>query len=510
MSNKTHTAFPSFDQLLTGGGDARIALDDDGYNKYGCGIVPDSLSLAFGSATASTISDMARSAADAVYQKLAAVDGEAEYYPLVEHELELVRQELKQLCALTGEGKSADLAATDVVFAASGTDLHLIAAQMLALSSQARHPALPMLVIMVEPGETGSSVPAALSGQHFSNRSALDVTVTAGETITGTIPTELRTVSIRDSDGSARNLQDVDTEVRALTETAIAQHRQVMLVLADVSKTGMIAPAIDVATGLSKQYRHNFHVMVDACQFRISNASLHAYLQQGFLVAVTGSKFLSGPSFSGALFVPAPVAKKLKSLSLPLALQAYSSRADWPRDWAGADKLCRNANAGLLLRWVAALAELRAFRQLPETAIHRFVLQFGHAIQSYFKHSAHLALLPIVTPERGALHENVSWDQLPSIFSFLIKDASGQHFLNREQTMLVYRRLQKEKHMQLGQPVLCGVRQQTPVSALRLCLSARLIVSAIAGEGDSAQKVIENALLVLDTAAQLAAQLEQI
>lgn len=510
MLSKAHMAFPSLDQLLTEGGDARIALDDGGYNKYGCGIVPDSLSLAFGSATASTISATARIAANAVYQKLAAGYGSADYYLVAENEQELVRQELSQLCALTGNAGSADLAETEVVFAASGTDLHLIAAQMLALSSQVSQSALPMLVIMVEPGETGSSVPAALSGQHFSSRSALDVAVTAGDTIAGTLPTELQTVSIRASDGSARNLQDVDAEVTALTEAAIAQHRQVMLVLADVSKTGMIAPSVDVATGLSKQYRHNFHVMVDACQFRISNVSLHAYLRQGFLVAVTGSKFLSGPSFSGALFVPAPVAKKLKSLSLPLALQAYSSRADWPRDWPGAGQLYRQVNTGLLLRWVAALAELRAFRQLPETAVHLFFLQFGDAVQSYFKHSAHLVLLPIVIPERGVSHKNVSWDQLPGIFSFLIKDASGQHFLNREQTMLLYRRLQKEKHMQVGQPVLCGVRQQTPLSALRLCLSARLIVSAIVGEGDGAKKVIEDALLVLDTIAQLAAQFEQL
>ncbi|MFZ6734619.1 hypothetical protein ACO0LG_22000 [Undibacterium sp. Ji42W] len=510
MPSETHAPFPTLDQLLTGGGDARIALDDDGYNKYGCGIVPDNLSLAFGSATASTISDMARSAANVVYQKLASVNGGAEYYPLIENELELVRQELKQLCALTVQAKSADLATTDVVFAASGTDLHLIAAQMLALSSQASQSALPMLVIMVEPGETGSSVPAALSGQHFSSRSALDVTVISGDVIAGTLPTELQTVSIREKDGSARNLKDVDAEVVALTGAAIAQHRHVMLVLADVSKTGMIAPSINVAINLSKRHRHNFHVMVDACQFRISNASLHAYLQQGFLVAVTGSKFLSGPSFSGALFVPASIAKKLKILSVPLALQAYSSRADWPREWPGADKLSRHVNAGLLLRWVAALAELRAFRQLPEAAIHHFVLQFGHAIQSYFEHNAHLALLPVYIPKRDVLHGNVSWDQLPTIFSFLMKDTSGQHFLDREQTMLVYRRLQKEKHMQSGQPVLCGLRHQIPVSALRLCLSARLIVSAIAGEGDGAEKVIEDALLVLDTAAQLAAQPESV
>jgi hypothetical protein len=39
---------------------------------------------------------------------------------------------------------------------------------------------------------------------------------------------------------------------------------------------------------------------------------LRAYLQHGLPVAVTGSKFLTGPAFSGALFVPPSAAQRLK------------------------------------------------------------------------------------------------------------------------------------------------------------------------------------------------------
>ncbi|MFZ6875416.1 hypothetical protein ACO0LF_25400 [Undibacterium sp. Di27W] len=492
------------EQLLTQGGDARIALDNEGYNKYGCGIVPDSIALAYGSATASTISAMARSAASEVYQQLESAHDQASLYVLVENEFERARQELRQLCGLTGDKADAALAETDIVFAASGTDLHLIAAQLLALPGKQD---TPMLIIMVEPGETGSSVPAALSGHHFSQRTALGVTVSAGDKMLGARPTELGSIAIRDVQGRARNATEVDAEIKALVDTAISQQKQVMLVLADVSKTGMLAPSINLALGLQQQYPTQFKVLVDACQFRLSNASVHGYLRQGCMVAVTGSKFVSGPSFSGALLIPQRIASELRQLPLPQALQAYCSRADWPSHWPGAAHLHKHANIGLLLRWVAALAELRAFRQLPDAAISDFVLQFGQAVQAYFQHQRILTLLPSSIPDRSAPKTGTTWDQLPTIFSFLLNDASGQQLLRREQTMQVYKRLQKEQHIQLGQPVAYGAHQQKPVSALRLCLSARLIVAATAYPATNADKIIDEALQVLDRTAELVSSL---
>jgi hypothetical protein len=56
---------------------------------------------------------------------------------------------------------------------------------------------------------------------------------------------------------------------------------------------------------------------------------------------------------------------------------------------------------------------------------------------------------------------------------------------------------------QLGQPVACGQRDGVPVSALRLCASARLIVEATAQNGRQASAVIERALAVLEKTALL-------
>jgi hypothetical protein len=93
--------------------------------------------------------------------------------------------------------------------------------------------------------------------------------------------------------------------------------------------------------------------------------------------------------------------------------------------------------------------------------------------------------------------------------------------LSREQTMRVYRLLQVDlagRHdlglaglggdiaalrCQLGQPVACGNRGGVPLSALRLCASARLVVETTSGEGRNAPAVIERALAALDKTVRL-------
>jgi hypothetical protein len=488
---------PTLNQLLLEGGDGRIAPGENGLNKYGCSVSPHNPQenlFSFGSATASTISQNALDAANSVYQKIVSAHLDGTHYQLYENELEAVRQELKQLCELDREP------GVEIIFSASGTDLHLIAAQLFAGLSTS-----PILVIMAEAEETGSSVPAALSGNHFSDRSALGTPVGVGVKIDCASQIELAKIRLRDTNGNSRHIQDIDDDVDMLVKQAISENRRVFLILTDVTKTGMIGPSIATAIRLSQQYPEQLDVMVDACQFRISNASLHAYLQHHFLIAVTGSKFLTGPSFSGALFVPSKQAHRLQKRTIPHALLDYSSRADWPRDWTAADELRRVVNFGLLLRWVAALAELRAFRALSDADISQFIERFRSTIVDYFRTHPCLSLLPPFNLDRSALSTFRQWDSFPTIFSFTLNSPIGDQALCRETSMAVYRQLQKDKSMHVGQPVLCGTRDYIPVSALRLCLSARLIVAALTENGRNADKIIENALKVLDFASQLSA-----
>ncbi|MBC3813242.1 hypothetical protein [Undibacterium aquatile] len=500
------TSIPSLAQLLVDGGDSRITLDTYGVNKYGCTVEPQSTqdsSFAFGSATASTISQRGFAAANSVYQQIVeAYRDKKEYslYSLYEQEMQSLRQELKQLCQ-TGD-------AVDVAFAASGTDLHLIVSQLFSGASSS-----PSMIVMVEAGETGSSVPAALQGLHFSDCAALGEPVSPGQQVGQFGVSELVNVALREADGKPRAAEDIDREIEALVTTACGQNKRVLLVLADVTKTGMIGPSVQCALALRNTFPDQLEVLVDACQFRLTNATLNAYLDQQFLVAVTGSKFISGPSFSGALFFPPEAAIRYRQQNAPAGLYAYSSRADWPASWTGMDGLQKKANVGLLVRWVAAMAELRAFRALPDDAVNQFVQAFRRAVLTYFDAYSGLTLLPVPVPDRQVLATTPGWDQWPTIFPFVLHHASGEP-LSRDQTMSVYRRLQNEKRMQVGQPVTCGVCQQIPVSALRLCLSARLIVAALSdvtdirSGGNKADEIIAKAMAVLDAARQLSLLLD--
>lgn len=492
---------PSTQQLLVEGGDARIALEpDDILNKYGCQPFPDPDLAAFGSSTASVISAEGFAAADRLRHKIflsAEVEPDAAIYT---RELDLIRRELLRLCGVS------DLAGIEVVFAASGTDLHLIAAQLAGGTES-----LPTLIVMVDAAETGSYVPAALAGRHFSSRAALGESVIEGAALSSSGAIEVVTVPIRHDDGTPRAAADVDADFESLAVGAAAMGRRILLVLVDVSKTGLIAPSPACVSRLQRRLPETLDILVDACQFRIAPATLRAYLEQDFMVALTGSKFVTGPTFSGALLIPSAAALRLRARPFPRALAAYSTQGDWPQGWDTADCLDNVANFGLLLRWEAALEELRAFRSVPEAEITGFLQAFASAVQDRLTRDPAFAPLPVPELDRRPLIETTSWDQRPTIFPFLLYHPEAPRKpLNREETAQVYRLLQVDLHgsghsglrCQLGQPVACGSRDGVAVSALRLCVSSRLIVEAASQGGRNA--VIARAMAALDKTAWLA------
>ncbi|HEX7640962.1 MAG TPA: hypothetical protein VF472_02010 [Burkholderiaceae bacterium] len=507
-------ALPGTAQLLTEGGDARIELDAvTGLNKYGCAPLPDAGMIALGSSTASIISERSFAAAEHLRTRLLASDGASDYAVYAE-EMNRTRHELLSLCGIP-EGSGVD-----VIFAASGTDIHLIAAQTFSSGEK-----LQPLVIMVEANETGSGVAAALAGRHFSSHSALGETVTSGANIDSAAAIEVVSVALRDANGMARSDAAVDADFVALASQAAEAGRRVLLILIDGSKTGAIAPTADCVLQLQQRYAGRIDVMVDACQFRISPQTLRAYLQRDFMVALTGSKFATGPTFCGVLMIPPLCARRMRRHPIPSALRAYSSRADWPANWDSAAGLDEAANFGLLLRWEAALSEIRAFRSLSDEQIAGFLHAFGKAVKDKLQRSALLDPLPLPSLLRGTLADADNWDHIPSIHPFLLfhpNAAKGRSALDRDQTLRVYQLLQADLstrkmfgndneigrivalRCQLGQPVACGHRDGVPVAALRVCASMRMIVKACVDGGREASLVIEQAMLAIEKAELLA------
>lgn len=434
-------AFPDVTQLLVSGGDARIALDPvTGLNKYGCRPYPDPELFSFGSSTASTISQDGFIAASRVRDALLAARKNGEFDACCLSQMQRMREAL--LLQLTDSN-------VQLQFAASGTDAHCLAA------GYARG-AQPLRVVMVEEEETGSGVKAAL----LATACAIDL------------------VALRENDGAPRLLDAIDEEVSARVAAAVDRGERVLLVMVDQSKTGLVAPGIACLMRLAQAYADRVSVLVDACQLRLSPITLRAYLQQGFMVAITGSKFFTGPSFSAALLLPAALHTK---------------------EAAGPEFL----GVGLLLRWEAALVELRRFHAVPQAVIVEFLTAFKDAIGARLAQDERFEPLAVILPDRTGLQLVPNWDHLPTIFPFLLKAKAG--WLDREQTRQVYRQLQvpdlHAPRCQFGQPVSCGTRDGTPVSALRLCLSARQISDAAAQH--SISPLIADALSALDCAAGL-------
>ncbi len=495
--------------LLTSGGDARIQLDETtGLNRYGCQPYPDDAIAAFGSSTASVISVASHARAEQLTDRLSrTLEQGASPAALYEEELERIRRELTAKLGL------ADLDGLKTVIGASGTDLHRIVAQMIGAAA-----ALPPLAILSEPAETGSGVGSALGGQSSAGQS-LRAHIAALRSPGAALPCQIVTAPCRSPDGAARPTGVVDQEVATLAAAAASMGRRVLLVLIDVSKTGLISPSLDCALDLKRRFPEQVEVFVDACQMRIAPATLRAYLQNDFLVAITGSKFMTGPTFSAALFTPAAAARRLSAARLPIALAPFSARAEWPLDWPGAGALPASANFGLLLRWRAALDEMDRFLALPERQIRGFMQRFETAVTQRLDADPQLRRLSQPSLDRAALNAPPSWDDVQTIHPFALQGRDGP--LGAQETLSVYRLMSVDLggwaravgaderrqgaaglRVQLGQPVSCG-----GTSALRLCASARLAVDALAPGGRGAEAVIDDALACLDKVAWLSRRL---
>ena len=445
---------PETARWLSEGGDQRIALaPGSGCNRYGCPPFPDPGLHALGSCTASVISETGYRAADALRQQLAVT-------PAWSSPSLLARQgrrqmaELARLLGLSGLG-------ADLLPGASGTDIHGLAARLAG-----RMAGKPLGCVLMEDAETGSGVAEALA--------------TGPENFTPS----LSRIRLRDAKGHPRSPADIDRDTEAAVSEVLDRRHHCLLVTADLSKSGLIAPSPAIAIDLKRRHPQSLTVLVDACQMRLAPESLLAYLQQGFWLGLTGSKFLSGPTFAGALALPRQVAE------MPLVRE-----------------MTDQVHPGLLLRWEAALEELRAFSRIPRPRIDNIVLTLVSAFRRLL--SLYPELVPLEVP---AIHRpfgrDGSWDRQQTVFPFIPgvrNPTTGQiRLLSREQTQRLHRQLPiahpEASHpsaglrCQLGQPVACGHREGRPLGALRLCIGSRLVVAADRGNLEAIVKVAQRAL----------------
>lgn len=490
--------FAPLDRLLGCGGDPRLRLNPaTGANEYGCQPFPCPDTLSFASSTATSISarayQRAAQARDALMRSAISVGIDAAF----DARIEAMRDELKN---------HLGLAKADIVFSPSGTNSQLHA---LFLTRALLGPALTTVIVAAD--QTGSGTAHTARGCHFSAATAQGSPVQKSEPVAGLAHSVTSVaLGLLDENGDCRPQAETDLRVLAAIETSIANGTGVLLQIMDSSKLGWRAPSDQCLDEIAARWPDRVQVVVDACQMRLGRPRLKQYLDRGYLVLVTGSKFFTGPPFSGALLVPADLAGTVDAISdIPPGILEYSSRSDWPMKWqALRSRFPTRANFGQWLRWEAALEEIRAYHDVPDEFRRMALTTFGKGVERIIASSPCLQLLP---PQPRPADDGIDEELAErTIFPFVIgtKDCA----LSLDDCRKIYRTLARDardsvaadmhgrdaeiaaKACLIGQPVALSQRGQHPAAALRICAGARLVTETWSSDADTAHGNLQREL----------------
>ena len=498
--------FRPLEDLLISGGDPRLSLDPvSGLNEYGCGPRPAPDGLSFASSTASAISERAYERAERAREELMRSAISLGLEEAFDARFEAMRGELKAELEL-GED-------VDVVFAPSGTD-----AQLQALFVAQTRLGAGLTTVLVGSDQTGSGAAFTARGRHFNMSTAAGYAVRKDEPVAG-LACETILVPLSCSEGEARSLVEIESAVLDAVAAATAGGAGVLLQVMDSSKLGWRAPGEACLAEIARRWPGKVQVVVDACQMRLGRGQINAYLNAGYMVLITGSKYFGGPAFAGALLLPAALSRLLlkKSVKLAPGLADYTSRSDWPKvHKALRGRLESRSNLGQWLRWEAALSEMRAYYAVPAAFRARAVKELGRGIEDLVMLSPSLAAVgrPAQTP--SAADEEFSD---ATIFPFTVRGPRGP--LGPEKCRALYRALNRDMSKQIatsavdsevvarpclvGQPVKLERAGAKPISALRLCIGARDITEAWSLDAASARRNLER---MLDRIAGVVAKIE--
>jgi hypothetical protein len=466
--------YQPLENLLAGGGDARLALSHPAQsNVYGCTPYPRPALIDFASSTASSISPAGYARAGRARMRLLAEAARDGLEPAFERGVERARAELRRYFALGH---------AEILFTPSGTD-----AQLQALFLVKALLGAPLVSIVMGADQTGRGTVHTARGRHFSDCTAQGVPVREGAPVAGLSDgVETLAIPLRDARGRLRSACELDGLLIAAIENAIGRGAKVLLQALDSSKLGWRAPGRACLAAIAARWPNDVRVVVDACQMRLGAARLRGYLADGFAVLMTGSKYFTGPPFSGALLIPATPAWRVEAIgAVPPGLAAYGNRFDWPRRWP----LLRRAfapvpNYGQWLRWEAALGEMQAYFAVPPDFRERVLSAFAREAPRLIGASGRLMLLPGGVDGDGLDDGGDAEMRHRSIFAFV--PHRGGKALTLSQCDALYRALGRDlsavappsqravagRLCQIGQPVALG---HTPGAALRLSASARLV-----------------------------------
>lgn len=444
--------------LMLRDSDSRIDLfRHSGCNRYGSGALPRIGGIALSSSTANTVSPQGLCRAEALRRRFLAAAAAGRLSDGMSNAASAIRH------GILSEFDLLPMAGVEAVLASSGTTATLLATQL------ATSPGGATLALILGPEESGSGIPLAAGGRHPAPRTPRGTEVIEGSPVEGMAVKDLSVegMAFRDEGGHPLAPATMEDRINDRVAAAQAQGQRVVLHVLEGSKTGLTTPGTNVVANLLRRFPHDLTIIADCCQMRNGRDVLRRYLEMGCLVVTTGSKFFAGPAFCGVLLLP----RSQKVSRLPRGLGAYSWRSDWPQRWSEAwGELPEGGNPGLLLRWRAALGEIRSFNRLTATAVAEALNDIAQTVENVVAGADGVVLLP---------------DESPTIATIALATADGAGWLDRKALQRIYELLGEDLTAEVGQnapaiaATLCTIGQPValsdgPIAAgLRLAFSSR-------------------------------------
>ncbi|WKK64912.1 hypothetical protein [Lutimonas zeaxanthinifaciens] len=341
--------------LLMSGGDLRLNIDEyELLNKYGCRPFPRPEAFTFASSTATSVSNYAFDKTDKVRSILIQNSLKQDFKIATLEFSELLKSNLRKSLSIDNDSQ--------IIFSPSGTDssLQIAAITQIISNKEITH-------VLVASDETGSGIPTALKGRHFENTTALDHPVKKGDKIEGFREIDLIEIPLRDQNGVLKSSNLLDTEVFTAISKTHDLGRHVVLHAMDQSKLGYQSPSEKMIQKLQTLDKLSIQIIVDGSQLRLDPTDIQNYLNKGYIVTITGSKYFTGPPYCGALIVPKSVSESIHSVknTIPKGLTDYYHHSDWPTSWLCSKDLSDGFNYGSYMRWNAAIVEMNRYFKTP-------------------------------------------------------------------------------------------------------------------------------------------------
>ncbi|MBD0851167.1 hypothetical protein [Maribacter arenosus] len=467
--------------LLMAGGDLRLNIDEiDLLNKYGCRPFPRPEAFTFASSTATSVSNFAFDKTDKVRSILIRNSLKNGFKNATIEFSELLKNNLRKAFKLFN--------GCEIIFSPSGTDsaLQIAAITQIISKNDITH-------VLVASDETGSGVPEALKGCHFENTTALNHPVKKGDQIKGFRAVDLIKIPFRDENGALKSSSKLDREVFNAISKTNELGRHVVLHTMDQSKLGYQSPSDELIRKLNSLEKLSMQIIVDGSQLRLDPKDIRNYLDKGYIVTITGSKYFTGPPYSGALILPKSVTKLIHALKnkLPEGLTQYYNHSDWPTSWSCSNDLSDGYNYGSYMRWNAAIVEMDRYYRTPILYRNMGIEMFCNFVEDSIKDATFLE--PIYGDENKTnsysskefgirnirtifpffiLKNNkvLSIDQVKKLYTLLNSDLS-EHF--HESSLEIIRLAAQKCH--IGQAVNVKYGNDIESAVLRISLGARVI-----------------------------------